>query len=90
MRKPEEILEQNPGSALFASYAEQLVQEGNDDKAIGILEKGIASNPSYAYGHSVLANILYSQQNHQRAAEEFKKALEVAQLVFDNATKNIK
>ena len=77
MRNPEEVLEQNPGSVLFASYAEQLAHEGNDEKALEILEKGIASNPSYAFGHSVLANILFSQQDHQRAAEECQKALEL-------------
>jgi len=77
VKKPEEFLKQNPGSVIFARYAEHLEKEGQVEKAIEILEKGIEANPSYAFGHSVLANILRGRQIPKRVTAEFKKALEL-------------
>ncbi|GAG18215.1 unnamed protein product, partial [marine sediment metagenome] len=54
----------------------------DSEKAIEILEKGIESNPSYTFGHSVLANILRARQVPKRAAEEFTKALELDPQMF--------
>ena len=77
MKQPEEILKKNPGSIIFARYAQQLAKEGNVSEAILILEKGIKSNPSYAIGHSVLAKILHSQNSPEGAAEEWTAALQL-------------
>ncbi len=70
MKQPEEILKKNPGSLIFARYAQQLAIEGHISEAILILEKGIKSNQSYAIGHSVLAKILHTQNSPEGAAEE--------------------
>jgi len=77
VKQPEEILKKNPGSLIFARYAQQLAMEGNISEAILILEKGIKSNPSYAIGHSVLAKILHSQNSPEGAAEEWTAALKL-------------
>ncbi|MFC1606994.1 hypothetical protein ACFL47_03395 [Candidatus Latescibacterota bacterium] len=76
MKNPVEALKQNPGSVVFASYAEKLANEGNLDKAVEILEQGIQSNPGYAFGHAILANIMLVQNVPKRAAEEYQKALD--------------
>ncbi|MBN1290359.1 MAG: hypothetical protein JXB48_00845 [Candidatus Latescibacteria bacterium] len=77
MKKPEEILKDNPGSVIFARYAEQLAKKGDINTAIKILKKGIRTNPSYAFGHSVLAEILYEQKSLEGAAAEWKTALNI-------------
>jgi tetratricopeptide (TPR) repeat protein len=77
VKKPEVILKENPGSIIFARYADQLAQKGKIEDAIEILEKGIEANPSYALGHSVLAHIFHSQKSGERAEREWSKALEL-------------
>ena len=77
MKQPEVILKENPGSIIFARYADQLAQKGKIEDAIEILEKGIEANPSYALGHSVLAHIFHSQKSGERAEREWSKALEL-------------
>ena len=77
MKQPEEILKKNPGSAIFARYAHHLASEGKVNEAIIILEKGINANPSYALGHSVLANIFHSQNSPEGAADEWNSALKL-------------
>ena len=73
MRDPEEILKDNPGSVVFARYAEEMAQKGKFSEAVVILEKGIEANPQYAPGHSILAEILFMEESDEKAAEELKK-----------------
>ena len=75
VKDPQEILKKNPGSIIFARYAEELSQEGRNNEALRVLEKGINSNPNYAPGHSVLAEILFTMDSHEKAALELKASL---------------
>ncbi len=67
--EPEEILRNNPGSAIFSRYAEQLAREGRVEEAVDILKKGIQANPYYAPGYSVLAEILFQLQSEEEAVD---------------------
>ncbi len=71
------ILKENPGSLVFARYAEQLARAGDVEKAIKILEKGIASNTIYAPGYSVLAEILLEQGREEEAIANLGKAIDL-------------
>ena len=62
-KKPEDILKDNPGSVIFARYADELAKKGDIKKAIHVLEEGIRANPSYAFGHSVLPKFCLNK-NH--------------------------
>ena len=75
VKDPQEILKKNPGSIIFARYAEELAHEGRNDEALRVLEKGINSNPNYAPGHSVLAEILFTMDSYEKAALELKASL---------------
>jgi pilus assembly protein FimV len=77
VNNPEEILKNNPGSVVFARYAEELVREGKIDEAREIAENGIKANPTYAPGHSVLAEILFQQNSEEKAIEELKTAIQL-------------
>ena len=75
MKDPEEVLKENPGSVIFARYAEELARNGKIDEAIEVLSKGINANPDYAAGYSVLAEINTNQELHEAAIEHLKKSL---------------
>lgn len=75
MKDPELILKDNPGSVVFAPYAEVLAQSGQIEQAMEILRKGIEANPFYAPGYSVLANILVQQNSNDEAVDALMAAL---------------
>ena len=75
MKDPEEVLKENPGSVIFARYAEELARNGKIDEAIEVLSKGINANPDYAAGYSVLAEINANQKLYEAAIEHLKKSL---------------
>ncbi|MFC1538795.1 hypothetical protein ACFL6H_05170, partial [Candidatus Latescibacterota bacterium] len=75
MKDPAEVLKENPGSIIFARYAEELARNGNIDEALEILSSGINANPNYATGYSVLAEININQGLHEAAIEHLEKAL---------------
>ncbi|MFC1551354.1 hypothetical protein ACFL6P_02195 [Candidatus Latescibacterota bacterium] len=75
MKDPAEILNENPGSIIFARHAEELARSGNVDEALEILSSGINANPEYAAGYSVLAGININQGLHEAAIEHLEKAL---------------
>ncbi|MCE5248941.1 hypothetical protein LLG96_01845 [bacterium] len=77
MKQPEEILKNNPGSIIFARYADWLVGELRGEEAVEILKKGIEANPSYALGHSMLAQILHKRELYEKAAKEWGKSLDL-------------
>ena len=77
VKEHKEILKENPGSVVFARYAEKLAREGNINEAIGLLEEGIDTNPDYAPGHSILSDILFKENLDLRAAKELKTALDI-------------
>jgi len=71
------ILEENPGSVVFARYAENLMREEKYDEALEILKKGLQNNPLYAPGHSVLGSVYALQGREVESAEEFETALKL-------------
>lgn len=75
MKDPEEVLKENPGSVIFARYAEELARSGKTDEAIEVLSKGINVNPDYAAGYSVLAEINANQELYEAAIEHLEKSL---------------
>lgn len=81
MKNPEEILHDNPGSVIFAQYAEQCAREGDVERALDILHSGVEANPVYAPGYSVLGNLYYSQNNFNEALKYWKKGLELDPLM---------
>jgi hypothetical protein len=77
VKNPAEILNENPGSLIFARHAEGLARSGNVDEALEILSSGINANPEYAAGYSVLAGININQGLHEAAIEHLEKALDL-------------
>ena len=75
MKDPEEVLKENPGSVIFARYAEKLAREGKIVEALEVLNNGIEANPYYAPGYSVLAEIYSMQESQEKSAEQLEKAL---------------
>lgn len=75
MKDPEEILKENPGSVVFARYAEELAKEGMIEEAIEVLNKGIEANPSYASGYYVLSDIYARKSMHKESANLLERAL---------------
>jgi len=75
VKDPEDVLKENPGSVIFARYAEELARNGKIDEAIEVLSNGINANPDYAAGYSVLAEINANQKLHKAAIEHLEKSL---------------
>ncbi len=75
MKYPEDILTENPGSIAFARYAAELVAQGDLDRAGEILNEGIAANPQYATGYSVLAAWHAARGEHESEVEALERAL---------------
>lgn len=77
MKDPEIILKDNPGSVVFAPYADVLARSGKIERALEILRKGIQANPFYAPGYSVLAELLFQQNSPGEAADALRSALKI-------------
>jgi len=75
VKDPEHILKDNPGSVVFAPYAEVLARSGQIEQAMEILRKGIEANPFYAPGYSVLAHVLLQQNSKDEAVDAFLTAV---------------
>ncbi len=75
--EPDRLLSENPGSAVFPRYAEDLAREGRTDEAIDILSRGLTANPSLASGYSVLADLLFSLHEEERAVENLLTAIKI-------------
>lgn len=72
---PDNILRDNPGSAVFSRHAESLAREGRIGEAIDILRRGVDANPYHAPGHSVLAEILLQLDSREEAVERLLSAV---------------
>ncbi len=75
MKDPEEILKGNPGSVVFARYAEELARKGMIEEAIEVLTAGIEANPSYPSGYYVLSDIYAGKGMHEESANLLERAL---------------
>ena len=66
-----------PESRLFAPLADAFRKNGEIDKAIEILEKGLEMFPQYASAHVILGKCFYDKGGTERAKAEFVRVLEL-------------
>jgi len=71
-------LEREPGSPLFAQYAEELRRAGDLGEAIRICREGLAKHPGYASARITLARALATSGEAAAARSEFEAVLRVA------------
>ncbi len=88
MRDPEEVLKENPGSVIFARYAERLAEEGKIVEALEVLNNGIEANPYYATGYSVLAKIYSMEGAQEKSVEDLISDLNSIPENIRNAVRN--
>ena len=79
------IYEFNPGSSLFARVAEAELIDGNLDKAMQILEKGLKKYPDYIAAHLVYIEVLAKKGEYKKVIDKLE---EIRPLVNDDATIN--
>jgi len=72
-----ERYKRGPDSRLFAPLADAYRKEGDVDKAIEILEKGLKRLPQYASAHVILGKCYYDKGATERAKGEFRRVLEL-------------
>ncbi len=70
-------LRRKSAGADFARVAERLREQGSLAEATWVCARGIANNPHYATGHTVLGEILYDAGLKNRAKEEFSLAVDL-------------
>ena len=81
VKNPEELLHDNPGSIIFARYAEECAREGDVERALDILHNGIEANPVYAPGYSLMGSLYYSQKKYKEAMKYWRQGLELDPLM---------
>ncbi|MCX5752428.1 MAG: tetratricopeptide repeat protein [Candidatus Krumholzibacteria bacterium] len=64
-------------SRLFAPLADAYRKNGDVDKAIEILERGLEKMPHYASAHVILGKCYYDKGATERAKAEFRRVLEL-------------
>ena len=64
-------------SRLFAPLADAYRKNGDVDKAIEILERGLEKMPHYASAHVILGKCYYDKGATERAKGEFRRVLEL-------------
>jgi tetratricopeptide (TPR) repeat protein len=64
-------------SRLFAPLADAYRKNGEVDKAIEILERGLEKMPQYASAHVILGKCYYDKGATERAKAEFRRVLEL-------------
>ena len=67
LEKYEAILQQNPGSKIFAFIADAYRQLGLYEKAFKVLQKGTRYHPSYFPGYLVLGQCYYDKEYYDSA-----------------------
>jgi tetratricopeptide (TPR) repeat protein len=64
-------------SRVFAPLADAYRKNGDVDKAIEILERGLEKMPTYASAHVILGKCYYDKGATERAKSEFQRVLEL-------------
>lgn len=64
-------------SRLFAPLADAYRKNGDIDKAIEVLERGLEKMPQYASAHVILAKCYFDKGATERAKAEFRRVLEL-------------
>lgn len=71
-------LEKDPGSRLFAQFAEELRKEGRHDEAIAVARKGLESNPNYPSARLTLARSLHDSGRPAEARPELEQVMKAS------------
>ncbi|MGD1049350.1 MAG: tetratricopeptide repeat protein, partial [Candidatus Krumholzibacteriaceae bacterium] len=69
--------ERGQDSRVFAPLADAYRKNGEVDKAIEIIEKGLEKFPQYASAHVILGKCFYDKGASERAKGEFRRVLEL-------------
>ncbi|MFH1699984.1 MAG: roadblock/LC7 domain-containing protein [Candidatus Zixiibacteriota bacterium] len=75
--KCSKILDENPGSQIFAALAEALRKKGDLDKAFRVCQNGLKIHPDYGSGHLVMAKINMDKGMYDWAEIEAMRAVEL-------------
>jgi predicted regulator of Ras-like GTPase activity (Roadblock/LC7/MglB family)/uncharacterized protein HemY len=71
------ILDENPGSQIFAALAEALRKKGDLDKAFRACQNGLKIHPDYGSAHLVMAKINMDKGMYDWAETEAARAVEL-------------
>jgi len=63
----EKFLESHPNSLIFAILASRYLEQGNIQKAVGLLEPGLKNYPDFAFGHFVMGMCYYQLKDYPKA-----------------------
>lgn len=75
--KCNKILDENPGSQIFAALADAYRKRGDLDKAFRVCQNGLKVHPKYGSGHLVMAKISLDKGLYDWAESEVQKAIEL-------------
>ncbi len=76
-QKYEEILTNDPKSNAFCQLADVLSKQGKEDKAIGVLIRGLSHNKNNVTARFMLGNIYYDRWFIEQAKKEMEMVLEI-------------
>jgi tetratricopeptide (TPR) repeat protein len=71
-------LEKDPGSRLFAQFAEELRKEGKFEEAIAVTRKGLEKNPNYPSARLTLARALLDTGRPEEAKPELEQIVKAS------------
>ncbi len=75
--KCNKILDENPGSQIFAALADAYRKKGELDKAFRACQNGLKVHPNYGSAHMVMAKINMDKGLYDWAEAEVEKAIEL-------------
>ncbi|HEX8700257.1 MAG TPA: tetratricopeptide repeat protein, partial [Myxococcaceae bacterium] len=73
----EQILQQDPSSAIFVELAKVLLEQGEAARTIEVCEKGLSHHPNSVIGHVVWGKALLQLGKPAQAMEQFERAIGV-------------
>ena len=73
----EQVLQQDPTSAIFVELAKVLLEQGEAARTIEVCEKGISHHPQSVIGHVVWGKALLQLGKPAQAMEQFEKAIAI-------------
>ncbi len=71
----ENFYAQHPDSIIFAFLAAQYLDTGQPERALEVAEKGVQKHPTYGFGHYILGQSYYHNQNLSKAKTHLELAL---------------
>jgi len=77
MHRFEEQLRRNPGSLVFARLADACRRAGDYERALGLLDEGLARHPQYVSAHIVRARVYEALGRRDQATQAFEHVLEL-------------